>query len=170
MWIESDNARKAVFVDGCRIPFLRAGTGYRELSSYDLGRLVLKAIRERTQIPVDKIDQIIMGTVISNMVTSNVARESALAAGIPSEVPAITVTLACISANLAMTIGINLIRTGQADIVVAGGTETLSDVPIRYRKRLRKKLMETQKYKTFLDYRRFFNGLRLSDFLPEIPL
>ncbi|MFC1816382.1 acetyl-CoA C-acyltransferase [Thermodesulfobacteriota bacterium] len=169
MKTDSSNGRKAVLVDGCRIPFLRSGTGYQDLSSYDLGRLALKALLERTQIPADKIDQIIMGTVISNMATSNVARESALGAGIPPGVPASTVTLACISANLAITNGVNLIRTLQADIIVAGGTESLSDVPIRYRKQFRKKLMETQKYKHFLDYRKFFKGLSLSDFLPEIP-
>jgi len=163
------NGRKAVLVDGCRIPFLRSGTGYQDLTSYDLGRLALKALQEQAQIPADKIDQIIMGTVISNMSTSNVARESALGAGIPPTVPASTVTLACISANLAMTNAVNLIRTRQADVIVAGGTESLSDVPIQYRKQFRKKLMEAQKYKTFLDYRKFLKGLSLADFLPEIP-
>ena len=74
----SSNGRKAVLIDGCRIPFLRSGTGYHDLTSYDLGRLVLKALLDRTQLPTEKIDQVIMGTVISNMATSNVARESAL--------------------------------------------------------------------------------------------
>ena len=169
MKTDSINGRKTVLIDGCRIPFLRSGTGYHDLTSYDLGRLALKALFDRTRIPAEKIDQVIMGTVISNMATSNVARESALAAGIPHTVPASTVTLACISANLAVTTGVNLIRTGQADIIAAGGTESCSDVPIRFRKRFRKKLIESQKYKHFYDYWKFFRGLRLSDVLPEIP-
>jgi acetyl-CoA acyltransferase len=169
MKADSSHGRRAVLIDGRRTPFLRASTGYKELTSYDLGRLALKALLESTQIPAKTIDHVIMGTVISNMATSNVARESALGAGIPHTVPAATVTLACISANLAVSTGVNLIRTHQADIVVAGGTESLSDVPIRYRKRVRKKLIEAQKYKRFYDYWKFFKGLNLSDFLPERP-
>lgn len=163
------NGRRAVLIDGCRTPFLRSGTGYHDLTSYDLGRLALKALIERTQVPIHKINQVIMGTVISNMATSNVAREAALAAGIPATVPASTVSIACVSANLAVTTGVNLIRTGQADVVVAGGTESCTDVPIRYRKRLRDKLAESRKYRHFYDYWKFFKGLRLTDVLPEIP-
>ncbi|MDF1593342.1 MAG: acetyl-CoA C-acyltransferase [Desulfobacterales bacterium] len=169
MKTDSNNGRRIVLIDGCRIPFLRSGTGYHDLTSYDLGRLALKALLDRTQLPAGKIDQVIMGTVISNMATSNVARESALGAGIPHAVPASTVTLACISANLAVTTGVNLIRTGQADIIVAGGTESCSDIPIRYRKRFRNKLVESRKYRHFYDYWKLFKGLRFSDVLPEIP-
>ncbi|MEW6672339.1 MAG: acetyl-CoA C-acyltransferase [Thermodesulfobacteriota bacterium] len=169
MKTDSNTGRKAVLIDGCRIPFLRSGTGYQDLTSYDLGRLALKALLDRTRLSAEKIDQVIMGTVISNMATSNVARESALGAGIPSAVPASTVTLACISANLAVTTGVNLIRTGQADIIVAGGTESCSDVPIKYRRRFRNKLVEAQKYRHFYDYWKFFRGLRFADVLPEIP-
>jgi acetyl-CoA acyltransferase len=169
MKTDSNNGRKAVLIDGCRIPFLRSHTGYQDQTSYDLGRLALKALLDRTRMPPEKIDQVIMGTVISNMATSNVARESALAAGIPCTVPASTVTLACISANLAVTTGVNLIRSGQADSIVAGGAESCSDIPIRYRRRFRNKLVESRKYRHFYDYWKFFRGLRLADVLPEIP-
>jgi len=166
---ESDHFRKVVLIDGCRIPFLRAGTGYHDLTSYDLGRLALKALLDRTGVPPAAIDQVIMGTVVSRMATSNVAREAALAAGIPHTVPASTVSLACISSNLAISTGVNLIRMQQADIVVAGGTESLSDVPIQFRKPLRAKLVESRRYRHFYDYWKFFKGLRASDFLPEFP-
>jgi len=165
----SSNGRRAVLIDGCRIPFLRSNTGYQDQTSYDLGRLALKALLDRTRMPPAKIDQVIMGTVISNMAASNVAREAALAAGIPHTVPASTVTLACISANLAATTGVNLIRSGQADVIVAGGAESCSDIPIRYRRPFRNKLVESRKYKHFYDYWKFFRGLRFTDVLPEIP-
>ncbi len=156
-------------VDGCRIPFMRSNTEYSDLISYDMGRMAIKALLTRTQIDADQIDWVGMGNVVSNISTSNVARESALAAGIPSKVPAFTVTLACVSANKAITTAIELIRTGQANVVIAGGTESLTDIPIRYRKRFRQKLMESQKYKKFTDYIKVLKGLRFSDILPEIP-
>ncbi len=166
---EISQGRKAVLVDGCRIPFLRSGTAYRDLTPYDLGRLALKALLTRTMIEPAKVGQVIMGTVISRLATSNVARESALGAGFPIQIPAFTVTMACISANVAITTGVDLIRTGQADVVVAGGTESMSDIPISYRKPMRQKFMEAQRYKGPLDYLQFLKGMNLKDLLPEIP-
>ncbi len=165
----ADHGRKAVLIDGCRIPFLRAGTGYRDLMSYDLGRLAIAALVKRTQVDPEKISRVIMGCVIANLATTNVAREAALGAGLPVGIPAFTVTMACISANLAITTGVDLIQTGQADIVIAGGTESLSDIPICYRKPMRKKLMEAQKYKGLKDYLEFPKGIGIKDLLPEIP-
>ena len=166
---QGSDGREAVLVDGCRIPFQRSGTAYRDLASYDLGRLALKALLDRTGIEPGKIDRVILGSVIAKLATSNVARESALAAGIPVSVPAFTVTLACISANVAITTGVDLIRTGQADVVVAGGTESMSDIPICYRKPVRQKLMEAQKYRGPMDFLEFPKGIGLRDLLPEIP-
>ena len=161
--------RNVVLVDGCRIPFLRTNTGYKDLTSYDLGRLAIKAILDKTQVDPDMIDSVHMGTVISNLETSNVARESALGAGIPESVPAFTVSQACISANRAITCGADLISSGQADVVIAGGTESMSDIPIKFRKKFRQKLIESQKYRRVTDYLKFLKGLRFSDLLPEIP-
>lgn len=161
--------RRTVFVAGYRIPFQRAGSGYAELTSYDLGRLAIKGLLDKTEIDRRKIDRVIFGTVIANMTTSNVARECSLAAGIPHSVAAFTVTMACISANLAITTGVELINSGQADIVIAGGTESLSDIPIRYQKQVRKKLIEAQKLKKPVDYLKLLRGFRPKDLLPEIP-
>jgi acetyl-CoA acyltransferase len=160
---------KAVLVDGCRIPFQRSGTGYFDLTSYDLGRIVLRALMRQLEIKPEFLDHVIMGTVVSSMATSNVAREAALGADIPFSVPAFTVTHACISANLAVTTGTDLIRTGQARAVIAGGTESLTDIPIRYKKRMRHKLIEAQKYRNIKDYLKLIRGLKFGDLLPEVP-
>jgi acetyl-CoA acetyltransferase family protein len=165
----NNHNRKAVVVDGCRIPFLRSNTGYRDLTSYDLARLALLALLKRTQIETRYIDWVVMGNVVSNLATSNVAREASLGAGLPHRIPAYTVTQACISANRAITDGVDLIRAGRADVVIAGGTESLTDIPIRYRKTLRMKLIESQKYRKTLDYLNFVKGLHFGDLLPEIP-
>ncbi len=165
----SNHFRQAVLVDGVRIPFLRSGTEYKELTAYDLARMALQALITRSQIEVNKIDGVIMGNVISNVANTNVARDAALAAGIPHTVPAVTVTVACVSANKAITNGMDLIRTGQADVVIAGGTESLTDVPILFRKKFRQKLVESQKYRKTTDYLQFIKGLSPGDLLPETP-
>ncbi len=167
--IKNNKLPNVVLVDGCRTPFQRSGTGYRDLTSYDLARMALQALLNRTQIDPMKIDRVIMGSVIQNVNTSNVAREAALAAGIPYQVPSVTVTQACISSNVAVTMGVDMIRSGQGEIIVAGGTESLTDIPIRFRKKFRQKLVESQKYRSATDYLKFVKGLRFGDLLPEIP-
>ncbi len=160
---------EAVLVDGARIPFQRSGTGYKKLMAYDLGRMAIEGLIGRSGINGDQLDRVIMGSVIQDVNTSNVARESALGAGIPNSVPAHTVTMACISSNQSVGSAVDLIRSGQAKIILAGGTETLSDIPIRFRKKFRQKLLDARKYKSPGDWLSFFKGLRPSDFLPDIP-
>jgi acetyl-CoA acyltransferase len=110
-----------------------------------------------------------MGCVIQDVETSNVAREAALGAGIPKHVPAFTVTMACISSNQAVTSGVDLIRGGVADTFVAGGTETMSDPPIRFQRSVRKRLFQSRKAKGPGDYVDLIKGLGPSDLLPEAP-
>ncbi|WP_142712495.1 acetyl-CoA C-acyltransferase [Fodinibius sediminis] len=160
---------EAVIVDGGRIPFQRSGTGYKKLMAYDLGRMAIEGLIGRSALHESDIDQIIMGCVIQDVNTSNIARESALGAGLPNSIPAHTVTQACISSNQAISSAVNLIRTGQAKVVLAGGTETMSDIPIRFRRKFRRKLLDAQKYKSLSDWLSFFKGLRPSDLLPEVP-
>ncbi len=161
--------RRVVIVDGCRIPFMRAGTDYVDLRAYDLGRMVIKALVRKSGLDPSTIDRMIMGNVISDLATTNVARDSALGAGIPASVPAFTVTLACVSSNVAITTGMDLIGTGHADIVIAGGIESMSDIPIQYSRRFRKKLVESRKYKGIHDYIKFVQGLSFRDLLPDVP-
>lgn len=167
---DNSGPRRAVFVGGCRVPFLRSGTGYRDLTSYDLARMALQRLIFRTGVAPELVDEVILGTVVSNLRTSNVARDAALAAGIPSDTPAYTVTQACISSNQAISTGVDLIRAGRADVVIAGGTDSLSDVPITLKKRLRNKLLEAQRFKNTTDYLKLVRGLRFRDLLPQIPV
>lgn len=158
-----------VLVDGARIPFLKSGTDYNNLMAYDLGRMAIQGLLARNNVPANSIDMVIMGNVIQEVRTSNVARESALGAGIPNTVPAFSTSMACISSNQAITSGIDLIRSGQAKIILAGGTETMSDIPVRFKKKFRQNVLAARKYKSPLEFVKFFKGLRLKDFLPELP-
>ncbi len=161
--------KKVVIIDGCRTPFLRSGTDYMDLMSYQLGQFAIKGLIDKTDIDPAIVDRVILGTVISNIKTSNVAREAALTAGIPHTTPCHTVTQACISANRAIASGIGEIVMGQADVVIAGGVDNTSDTPIGFSKEMRKKLFKAQKLKGAGDTLKFVTGLRPSDIIPERP-
>ena len=111
----------------------------------------------------------VFGSVLNEPRTSNVAREAVIGAGLPNTVPANTVTMACISGLLAVTRAVDAIALGQADTVVAGGTECLSNIPILLRRPMRQKLLALSKLRGPLDYLRWLLRLRPSDFLPEMP-
>ena len=165
----NSRAHPVVLVDGCRLPFQQSGTGYVDLRAYDMGRMTLKGLLGRNDLDPALVDRVILGSVVQNVETSNVAREAALGAGFPTSVPAFTVTMACISSNQAITSGAELIRSGQADVVVAGGTETLSDPPIRVTRAVRKRLFAARKAKGAGDYLKLLKGLGPGDLLPEAP-
>ncbi|HXH18782.1 MAG TPA: acetyl-CoA C-acyltransferase [Chitinophagales bacterium] len=158
-----------VIIDGCRTPFLRAGTDYKDLMSYQLGQFAIRGLLNKTGIDAEQVDSVIYGTTISQVKTGNVAREAAITAGILPKTPCHTVTQACISANRAIASGIEQIKTGQAEVVIAGGVDCVSDTPIQFNKPMRKKLMGAQKLKGWGDTLKFLFSLRLKDFFPEAP-
>lgn len=158
-----------VLVDAVRTPFVMSGTVFKDLWAVDLQREALKALIARTQIPYKDIDHIICGTVIQECKTSNVAREAALQAGIPDKIPAHTVTLACISANVAMTTAMGMLATGNAKAIIAGGVELLSDVPIRYNRKARKAMLAMQKAKAVGDKLKNGGEILKNLLAPELP-
>uniref|UniRef100_H2ZAK1 Trifunctional enzyme subunit beta, mitochondrial n=1 Tax=Ciona savignyi TaxID=51511 RepID=H2ZAK1_CIOSA len=141
----NSNARNVVLVEGVRTPFLMSGTQYKNLMPHDLQREAIKGLLKRTGIPKDKLEYVVIGTVIQEGKTSNIAREAALGAGISDKTPAHTVTQACISSNQAMTTGFNMIASGQMDTVVAGGVDFMSDVPIRFNRKMRSLMLQMNK-------------------------
>ncbi|NBC66763.1 MAG: acetyl-CoA C-acyltransferase [Bacteroidetes bacterium] len=166
---ESKKKKEIVFVNGGRTPFLRAQTDFKKFSVYDLGRLAIAGLINKTKLDGSHIDHVYYGNVIQDINTSNVARESSMAAGLPDSIPATTLSMACISSNVALTTAANSITHGQINAAIVGGVEIMSDIPIRFRKIFRQKLLETQKYKSPADWLKFFKGLSPSDLLPEIP-
>jgi len=167
----SSKARNVVIVDGCRIPFTLGGTTYSDLLAVDLGRLALKGLLTKTAVDPKLIEYVCMGTVIQEPRTSNIARESGLGAGIPIGTPSHTVSQACISANQAITGAAEKIASGHADIAIAGGAETFSDVPIRYSKAIRQRLLKVSKVakQGIPGYLSLLKGLKMKDFAPEAP-
>ena len=161
--------RKVVLVAGLRTPFRRSGTDYLGLTSYDLARLALRGILDKTGLKPEHIGLVVMGNVVQNVSTSNVARDASLGAGFSHRTPAHTVTMACISANQAVVSAAEAIRSGQTDVAIAGGVEVLSDTPPQFPIEVRKRLYESQKYGSPLEYRKLLQGLSPSDLLPKAP-
>ncbi|XP_013394244.1 trifunctional enzyme subunit beta, mitochondrial-like [Lingula anatina] len=144
----SRGLRNVVLVDGVRTPFLKSGTDYKNMMPHDLQRKAIQSLLEHTQIPKEEINNVIVGTVIQEVKTSNIAREAALGAGIPQSAPAHTVTQACISSNQAITSAWNYITTGHSDCVVAGGVDFMSDAPIRFSRKGREILIQMSRAKS----------------------
>ena len=114
---------------------------YKNEIAVDLAQMAMKGLMVKTALDPAHIDYVLFGTVIQESRTSNIAREAAINSGIPNFVPAHTVTMACISANQAITTAAEKIMAGQAEVVLCGGCETFSDVPIRFSKPMRKKFL-----------------------------
>ncbi|MBP6217560.1 MAG: acetyl-CoA C-acyltransferase [Oligoflexales bacterium] len=170
--MSSSSATTPVIVSGVRTPFMRSYQAYMDLSSCDLAREALAGLLSRTGLPKELIEYVCMGTVIHDPRTPNIARESALNAGLSAQTPAHTVSLACISSNIAATSIADKIRVGKLSIAVASGVDTCSDPPIRLSRELRKTLLKLQKVKKPLDMLKHFHllsGLKARDFLPDIP-
>ena len=125
--------RGAVMVDFVRTPFGRASKKkpgfFADVRSDDLGIIAVQALMKRTRVDPASIDDIIIGTPTQIGEQANVARDISLAAGFPFEVPGISVDRACCSSMAGAQFAIMAIQSGQADIIISGGLESLSHFP-----------------------------------------
>lgn len=136
-------SKNVVLVDGARTPFCRSNQEFDGVWCYDLQREAISGLLKRNpKVNPADIGKVVCGTVIMDVSTSNIAREAALAAGIPESVPCNTVTLACISSNVSITDITHAIKAGEIDIGIAGGVECMSDVPIRWPRKTREWLIK----------------------------
>jgi acetyl-CoA acyltransferase len=159
---------KAVIVAGCRTPFIKSGTGFKDLSAIELGKLAVRELMERSGVPGDEVDQLIYGTVVHDPMAPNIAREVGLAT-LPKTVPATTVSRQCATSAQALTDAANLIETGNAEVVVAGGAESLSHVPILVSEKLSNVLVEASKAKTLGARLGVLKKVRPRDLVPRSP-
>lgn len=161
------NGRRVAIVYGLRTPFVRSGTLFRNLSAIDLGRIAMVELLNHTEIDPKEIDEVVFGTVVFSPQAPNLGREVALGSGIPPSIPAYTVTRACASANQAITNAADSIMSGNADVAIAGGAESLSDIPVLFSKGFRTILYNSHREKNFMQKVKPFLGLHLRDLAPE---
>src|SRR5579862_8742873 len=163
------NGRRVALVAGLRTPFAKAGTVLKPMSAQDLGRAVVAELLERTTLDPREIDIIVFGTVVPSVLAPNIAREVALLPMMPKDIPAFTVSRACASANQAITDAADQIVLGHADVAIAGGAESLSNVPILHSRRFSDVLVSASKAKSLGGRLSAFSRVRPRDLVPITP-
>jgi acetyl-CoA acyltransferase len=126
--------RDVVIVDGVRTPFTKAGGILKDTHAADLGSTALKELIARTNLDVKTVDEVIIGNTGNPVDSVNIGRVVALNSGVPKEVSAHTVHRNCASALESITSGFDKIKAGSADVVLAGGTESMSNMPLLFSK------------------------------------
>src|SRR5580693_2004868 len=121
--------REPVIVGGARTPIGRLLGSLAGFSGADLGGIAIKAALERSGVPADQVDYVIMGQVLQAGAGQIPARQAAVAAGLPMSVPALAVNKVCLSGLDAINLAGQLIRLGEVDVVVAGGMESMTQAP-----------------------------------------
>ena len=121
--------RDVVIVSAARTPFGKFGGGLKTLKAVDLGGLAIKEALRRAGIQGGQVDEVIMGMVVPAGQGQIPGRQASIKGGIPHEVPVITINKVCGSALKAVSLAAQIIKAGDADILVAGGMESMSNIP-----------------------------------------
>ena len=119
----------SVIVAGARTPFGKFGGAFKDVPAKSLGAHAIRAALDRAGVKGAEVDYVIMGQVLQAGAGQITARQAAIEAGIPQEVPAITINKVCLSGINAIALADQLIRAGEVEVVVAGGMESMSKAP-----------------------------------------
>lgn len=163
------NGRRVAVIAGCRTPFCKAGTALKDARAVDLARHAARELIERSNLDGADVDEVIFGQVVPSALVPNVGREVSLLPQLPKEIPAYSVNRACASATQAIASGHDQIALGHDDVVIAGGAEALSDIPILASRRLADILVEASKAKSLGGRVRTFLKIRPRDLIPVAP-
>jgi acetyl-CoA acyltransferase len=163
------NGRRVAIVAGVRTPFTKAGTVLKSISAIDLGKLCVAELLQRTNLDGKEVEALVFGTVIPSVVAPNIAREVSLLPLLPKGVQAFTVGRACASANQAITDAADQIALGQIDVAIAGGSESLSNVPILHSQGFAEALVMASKAKSLPGRLKALARIRPKDLIPITP-
>ena len=163
------NGRRVAVIAGCRTPFCRSGTVLKDARAVDLARFVARELVERTNLDGADVNAVIFGQVVPSALVPNVAREVSLLPQFPKEIPAYSLNRACASSGQAVANAYDEIILRDADVVLAGGVESLSDIPILASRRLADILVEASKAKSLGARLRTLSRIRPRDLIPVSP-
>ncbi|MGZ8796098.1 MAG: acetyl-CoA C-acyltransferase FadI [Thermoanaerobaculia bacterium] len=164
-----ESLQRVAVIRGVRTPFAKSGTHYARLTALDLGKMAVAELIERTGLDPNEVQEVVFGNVIPSVKAPNIAREIILGTGLPTKIPGYSVVKACASANQAITAAADMITRGYADTVIAGGAESISDVPILFSKNMAEALTGAAKAKSLAARVGAFRKIRLRDLVPETP-
>ena len=160
---------RVAIVDGCRTPFIKSGTDFMNMDVTDLASIAAAELVARSGIDPTEIDLSIFGVVVPALNAPNLGREVVFRTSLPVRVPGVTVNLACASSTRALTFGAAAILSGEADVVLTGGAESLSNVPIQFSRKAARTFMELNKAKTLPAKMGAIGKLRPTDLAPVAP-
>jgi len=163
------SGHRVAIIDGVRTPFAKAGTLLKHLGVIELGKLAVSELIHRTDLDPASIDLLTFGTVIPSVLAPNPAREIALMPLLPKGVQAWTVSRACASANQAITDAADQILLGHATVAIAGGAESLSNVPILHSRGFSDALVAASRAKTPMQRVQSLAAIRPKDLIPVTP-
>ena len=163
------NGRRVAIVAGVRTPFAKAGTAFKSISAIDLGKLCVAELLQRTNLDGKEVQALVFGTVIPSVLAPNIAREVSLLPLLPKGVQAFSVSRACASANQAITDAADQIALGHLDVAIAGGSESLSNIPVLHAQGFAEALVLASKAKSFPARLRALARIRPKDLVPVTP-
>ena len=156
-------------VDGIRTPFAKAFTGLADISAVELGRVVVTGLLSRCGLQANDIGEVVFGNVAGPADAANIGRVISLTSGIPYDRPAHTVNRNCASGMESVISAWQLIRDGRTEIVLAGGTESMSSVPLLWKPQMQQWLLKFRKA-TMLQKAGLLTQLRPAWFQPVVAL
>jgi acetyl-CoA acyltransferase len=158
--------RPVVVLGGFRTPWAKAGTALARVHAAELARVPAEELLLRLEIPVAAIDEVIFGNVGQPADSANIARVIALRLGLPTQTPAVSVHRNCASGMEAISQAFDKIRFGLADLVLVGGTESMTNIPFLFPESYQRKLVQFGRAKTALSKVGVASNFRLKDWKP----
>jgi len=164
------NARPVAIIGGVRIPFCRQHSAYADVGNLGMSVRTLGALVERFSLHRQVLGEVALGSVIRHSSDWNLGREAALSSGLSPLTPTLTVQRACASSLDSIVTVANKIALGQIEAGIGGGSDTTSDVPIVYSKKLRQRILAARRTQQLTDKARvLLDGFHLSELKPEFP-
>lgn len=159
--------RRVAIVDGLRTPFTKAGTDLKSVSTLELGSHLVAELIARTNL--DRVDRVVFGSVVHDPHSPNLAREIVLASPLSDDIDAYSVTRACATSTQSFVDGAKAILMGEADVVITGGADSLSNPPVTFSDEFVDVMMEAQAARDLPTRLRALSRLRPKDLAPNPP-
>ena len=166
--LSGPNGRVAI-VDACRTPFLKAGTDFLEMDVVDLASVPVGELVRRLEFDPAEIQSSIFGVVVAALQAPNLGREVVLRTSLPRTIPGSTVNLACASSNRAIVSVAQSILSGEIEVGLAGGADSISTVPITYSKQASQKMFQASRARSMPAKLKTLATLRPADLAPQSP-
>ena len=163
------NGRRAAIVGGLRTPFLKSGSSFRTMSTLELAQACVTELVQRLDLDTDEVDHLVYGQVVPSPQAANIAREIVLGTALPRHIEAYSVSRACITGAQALVNATQAILSGDADVVICGGADSLSRPPITYSDAFIDILMKANRARDPMSKAKAFLNVKPKDLVPVPP-